>query len=319
MGEVKLILGTMTFGPQVDQDESLVMMNTFADAGHNEFDTAFVYNNGDTERILGKVLDRVGCDSVSVATKVHPRITGKLDARAVEDQFLESLNRMNREKADILYFHFPDPDTPIEGPLEKCAELHGKGLFKELGLSNYPAWMVVDIWHLCRKEGWPVPTVYQGMYNGLARNVEPELFPALRRLGMRFYAFNPLAGGMLTGKHLDFKERPREGRFSRLKSYRDRYWKEDYFASVSRIRKGCDDHGIPMAEAAFRWLVHHSLLEAEAGDGIIMGASSREQLESNISSAQKGPLPEALVGEIDKAWYGVKENSPPYFRFLTQL
>ena len=82
--------------------------------------------------------------------------------------------------------------------------------------------MVVDIWHIC-KNGWLQPTVYQGRYNGLSRNVELELFPAIRKLGIRFYAYNPLAGGMLTGKHLNYEELPQQGRFARLQSYRDRY------------------------------------------------------------------------------------------------
>ena len=123
-------------------------------------------------------------------------------------------------KVDLMYFHFPDGQTPIEGALETYAELHDRGVVGELGLSNYPSWQVIDIAYKCDKIGCPRPTVYQGMYNALCRNVEPELFPAIRSLGIRFYAFNPLAGGMLTGKHKDFESSPQPGRFARLESYR---------------------------------------------------------------------------------------------------
>ena len=154
------------------------------------------------------------------------------------------------------------------------------------------------------------------MYNALCRNVEPELFPAIRALGMRFYAFNPLAGGMLTGKHLHFEDTPGPGRFSRLKSYRDRYWKLSYFNAVDEIRKACEKEGIPMAEAAYRWLNNHSLMNATQGDGILLGASKITQMEQNIEAAQKGELPQSILDVIDGAWEIAKPDSPAYFKFI---
>ena len=319
MSKMKLILGAMTFGPQVNEDESQEMVKHFLNQGYTELDSAYVYNNGDTEKILGSFLNDIEKAKYSIATKVHPRITGKLDAEAVSLQFEESLKRMKRNSVDILYFHFPDPDTPIESALEKCAELHNKGKFKELGLSNFPSWSVVDIWHLCEKIGCPKPTIYQGMYNGLCRNVEPELFPALRKLGIRFYAFNPLAGGLLTGKHLNFNEAPQPGRFSRLKSYRNRYWKKNYFDAVNHLKTKCEDYKIPMAEAAYRWLVNHSELNPMNGDGIIIGASSISQLQKNIQAATLPVLPEELQIGFDEAWSKVILESPDYFKYFTKI
>lgn len=316
---MKLILGTMTFGPRLNEIDSKEMVENFIDKGYNELDSAFVYNNGDTERILGTYLNDLNQSKFSIATKVHPRITGKLDSEAVTIQFEESLERMNRESVDILYFHFPDPATPIESALERCAELHKEGKFKELGLSNFPAWQVVDIWHLCDKIGCPRPTVYQGMYNGLTRNVEPELFPALRKLEMRFYAFNPLAGGMLTGKYQNFDEIPQDGRFGRLKSYRNRYWKENYFNAVNVIVERCNDFNIDPAEAAYRWLIHHSKLDSSLGDGILIGASSIEQMNKNIEASLKGTLPIDIQDSFDAAWNISKYESPEYYRYFTKL
>jgi aflatoxin B1 aldehyde reductase len=317
MDTMKLILGTMNFGPQVDNEGSCAMVKTFLEEGYNELDTAYVYNEGETEKILGSVLKDFEDGSLSLATKVNPRVTGKLDGAAVTMQFEESLRRMSRDAVDILYFHFPDPITPIEDALEVCAKLHEQGKFKELGLSNFPAWSVVDIWHMCKERGWPLPTVYQGMYNGLTRNVEEELFPALRKLGIRFYAFNPLAGGLLTGKHKSFDEEPQTGRFARLKSYRSRYWKESYFEAVSVLTTTCQKAGIKPAEAAYRWLACHSLLDKSLGDGMIIGASNMDQFKQNLSAVQKGPLPEDLVEAFAHAWEETKVDSPPYFKYVS--
>ena len=304
----------MNFGPQLDLTASRAMTESFLKTGFRELDTAYVYNGGDTEKYLGDILPAL--DGYYLATKVHPRITGKLDRQTILMEFEESLRRMNRDSVDLLYFHFPDGKTPIEEALETIAELHGQGKVKELGLSNYPAWQVVDIAWKCDRAGCPRPTVYQGMYNALCRNVEPELFPAIRRLGMRFYAFNPLAGGMLTGKHHHFEDAPEPGRFARLKSYRDRYWKQSYFDAVEQIRTACETEGIPMVEAAYRWLCNHSQLDAAKGDGILLGASSLPQMEQNLSAARKGPLSQSILDAMDVAWEIAKPDSPAYFKFI---
>lgn len=313
---MKIVLGTMNFGPQLDTEASRTMVKAYLETGSRELDTAYVYNGGDTEDILGAILPDLEPSSYEIATKVHPRITGKLDRETILMELNESLRRMKRDNVDLLYFHFPDGKTPIDEALETVAELHEQGVVKELGLSNFPAWQVVDIAYKCDKIGCPRPTVYQGMYNALCRNVEPELFPAIRSLGMRFYAFNPLAGGMLTGKHLHFEDAPEPGRFARLKSYRDRYWKQSYFDAVNEIKTACDAEGIPMAEAAYRWLVNHSCMKAEAGDGILLGASRQEQMQQNMTAAEKGELPQSILDAMDAAWEEAKPDSPAYFKFI---
>ena len=307
---MKIILGTMNYRPQLDLEASRQMTVSFLETGNRELDTAYVYNNGDTERFLGEILPKL--DGYYLATKVHPRITGKLDRATILMEFEESLRRMNRDAVDLLYFHFPDGKTPIGEALE----LYEQNKVRELGLSNYPAWQVVDIWNQCEKYGCPKPTVYQGMYNALCRNVEPELFPAIRHLGMRFYAFNPLAGGMLTGKHRHFEDAPAPGRFARLKSYRDRYWKQSYFDALDEVRQACEQENIPMVEAAYRWLCNHSLMDASKGDGILLGASKFSQMEQNMEAAKKGVLPQSVLDAMDAAWEIAKPDSPAYFKFI---
>jgi aflatoxin B1 aldehyde reductase len=220
---------------------------------------------------------------------------------------------MGVDKVDVLYLHFPDSTTPIIETLEACAQLHQKGLFTELGLSNYSAWEVVNIWHICDKNGWVRPTVYQGVYNGLSRNVEDELIPALRNLGMRFYAYNPLAGGILAGKYSDI-DNITDGRFTERPNYKGRYWKPEFFDALSVLKKACDESGISVLEAAFRWLSAHSKLDGEQGDSILIGASSITQLKQNLSLLTKGKLDESVVNAFNYAWSISKPESPTYFR-----
>ena len=311
--EVELILGTMTFGPQVDDLDAAKMIELFTRAGHHELDAAYVYNEGETERILGKIVDS---DEVRLATKVNPRITGKLDADAVNSQFEESLSRLKRTSVDLLYFHFPDPSTPPEGPLEAVHKLYEEGKFKEFGLSNYPAWEVSKLYHLCDKYGWIRPTVYQGMYNALSRGVESELFHAIRDFKMRFYAYNPLAGGLLSGKYSRFNDSPEPGRFTHRPNYKDRYWKESFFEALDLIGKECEKEGITLVDAAFRWLAKHSFLDPSQGDGIIVGVSKLGHLEKNLSFIHKPNLPNNLLRSFDEAWESTKKDEPSYFRYL---
>ncbi|MBR5039066.1 MAG: aldo/keto reductase [Prevotella sp.] len=313
---MKIVLGTMNFGPQLDTEASREMVKGFLQTGFRELDTAYVYNGGSTETILGEILPTLDDKCFEIATKVHPRITGKLDRETILMEFNESLRRMKRDSVDLLYFHFPDGKTPIDEALKTVKELYEQGKIKELGLSNYPAWQVIDIAYKCDKIGCPRPAVYQGMYNALCRNVEPELFPAIRSLGMRFYAFNPLAGGMLTGKHKHFEDAPEPGRFARLESYRKRYWKQSYFDAVDAIKQACDAEGIPMAEAAYRWLCYHSMMETNKDDGILLGASRLEQMTQNMAAARKGELPQSILDAMDAAWEIAKPDSPAYFKFI---
>lgn len=311
---MKLILGTMTFGPQVDLQSSQEMLDLVLSEGYTEIDSAFVYNGGKTEEILGKILAGRDRHSFSIASKVNPRITGKLDRNAVQLQLNGSLERMGLDYLDIFYLHMPDQSTPIEATLEACAEMYAAGKFKELGVSNYPAWMVSHMWHLCQREGWPVPRVYQGMYNALSRSVEQELFEALRAFNMRFYAYNPLAGGLLSGRYTHFSDEPETGRFTLRPNYKDRYWKESFFRAVAGVNELCVQTGIQLPEASLRWLAWHSSLQSSLGDGIIVGISKIAHLKQNIDAVRRGPLPDLLVEGFTRAWVQVKADSPEYFR-----
>ena len=312
MDQVKLVLGTMTFGESVFQPQAGEFVSLFLETGNEELDTAYVYNEGQCERILGEVLPDLN-RPYRIATKINPRITGRLDAEAAYMQLDESLRRMKRDSVDLVYLHFPDPATPVEGVLEAMADLHRQGKFKELGLSNFPAWMVADVWNICDRRGWIRPTVYQGIYNPLTRRAETELDACLDHFGMRFYAYNPMAGGLLTGRYGRFEDAPEEGRFTHRPNYQKRYWKRSFFEGVDLIRAAAQRHGMTTIEATYRWLAFHSMLQGDRGDAILIGASRIDHLRQNIETLREGPLPRDMVTAFEEAWRLTKADSPEYF------
>jgi len=311
---MKKILGTMTFGQQTDETEAKKIVEVFLRDGNEELDTAYVYNEGRSEQILGKAIE-YDLDKVKVATKANPRITGRLDADAVNMQFKEPLERMQVNNVDIYYLHFPDYNTPVDSALEACAKLYEEGKFKQLGLSNFPAWMVAEIYHKCKTNGYMLPKIYEGVYNALSRDAERELLDALNEYDISFYAYNPLAGGILSGKYNSYDDKPIEGRFTFRPNYQNRYWKKSYFEALDIIRPACEKEEIPMAEAAFRWIANHSELSKNNNNGIIIGASSSVQLEKNINAINRGKLADEIVDAFDKGWNICKKDAPVYFRY----
>ena len=309
---MKLVLGTMTFGESVFAPDVAAFVNAYLQNGGTELDTAYVYNEGNCERLLGEVLPKLE-KPFRIATKVNPRISGRLDGEAAYKQVNESLARLGLTHVDTVYLHFPDPATPVENVLEAMADLHGQGKFTELGLSNFPAWMVTDAWHLCKDHGWVLPTVYEGIYNPLTRKAEVELNACLNHFGMRFYAYNPLAGGLLTGRYARFEDAPTDGRFTHRPNYRGRYWKKSYFDAVDVIRTAAEKAGITTIEAVYRWLAYHSMLDDARGDAIIIGASKLNHLLDNMETLKKGPLPEEVLEAFREAWALTKGDSPEYF------
>ncbi len=315
MKNVNLILGTMTFGESVFSPDVSEFIDTFLNAGYDEIDTAYVYNEGQCEILLGEVLSELA-KPFKIATKVNPRISGRLDGEAAFKQLNESLQRLGLERVDIFYLHFPDPRTPVDSVLEACDVLNKQGKFRELGLSNFPAWMVAEVQNMCARRGWITPTVFQGVYNPLTRKAEVELNDCLDYFGMRFYAYNPLVGGLLAGRYGNYEDAPTDGRFTHRQNYQKRYWKESYFNAVEKIKKAVSKYGISSVEATYRWLAFHSMLDGNREDAIIVGASKLQHLRQNLATIQKGPLPENVVEAFDVAWDMTKADSPEYFKFF---
>ena len=321
---MKIVLGTMTFSDQVGYDVAENMVRAFKQADHTELDTAFVYNQGKTECLLGELNKQGNLDSLLLAGKANPWAENGLTPKSVKLQLNTSLERLNASSLDLFYLHAPDLSVPIIDTLSSVAQLHSEGKFNRFGLSNYASWQVAEIVEICRAEGWLVPTVYQGMYNALTRDVERELFPCLENYGISFYSYNPLAGGLLSGKHFSLDALPKDGRFASFNGYQDRYWKAEYFSVVNSMSSQCRVEGIEPAAAALRWLVHHSSLAQSQADAtknitgiehaVIVGASSMTHFEQNITALTQGPLPVALVAAFDDGWEQVRPACIKYFR-----
>ncbi|KAJ9139074.1 Aldo/keto reductase [Pleurostoma richardsiae] len=322
-----IVFGAMTIGkPGVEQtrihnlSDAAAVLDIFQKHGHNEVDTARVYGQGSSEEYLGQ-LDWQARNIV-METKYYPSSSygqgGTHNPEDLRKHLLASLRALKTDKIDMWYLHGPDRTTPYEATFRAIDELHKEGYFNRLGISNYMAWEVAYINEICIRNGWLRPTVYQGVYNAIHRSVELELFPCLRHYGMAFYAYNPLAGGYLTSRYHRGEQKVEEGSRFDPKTrqgtlYKARYWKEPMFDALDIIREAAGKHGLTEVECALRWMMHHSKLSKEAGDEVIIGASSKEQLEENLVDLEKGPLPEDVVQALDKAWEKTKGVAWNYF------
>jgi aflatoxin B1 aldehyde reductase len=140
----------------------------------------------------------------------------------------------------------------------------------------------------------------------------------MRKYGISFYEFNPLAGGYLTNRyHRDQTDHEAGSRFdpqrNQGQNYRKRYWQDEYFDALDLLRAAAKKHGLSEAECALRWIVNHSQLSKEHGDAIIIGASSSAQLDENLTNLEKGPLPDDIVEALDEGWLKVKAVARQYF------
>lgn len=156
------------------------------------------------------------------------------------------------------------------------------------------------------------------MYNAVTRGIETELIPVCRRFGIDIVVYNPLAGGLFSGKY-KLDEKPTDGRFSDVSAkvganYRERYFRNSTFEALSVVQPVVEKAGLTLIETALRWVVHHSLLRIKDGnDGIIIGVSSLDQLKSNLKDLEKGPLPDEVVEALDRAWLVAKPTAPDYW------
>jgi len=302
----RLIMGTMTFGSQVSEGDAEAMVEIALDAGINMFDTAAAYTGGQSERILGSILKRKRSKAL-VATKVHPHANG-LDAAAIHSAVDASLERLQRDEVDLYYLHQPDWRTPIDETLSTMADLVRVGKVRHIGVSNYAAWQICDIRHRSAGSGSPMVTFSQQMYNLLARRLDEEYAAFSESVQLFDIAYNPLAGGLLTGKHTRASRPAAGSRFSQ-ESYRTRYWNDEQFDAIEQLSAGAQSEGLSLVDLSFRWLLTRPLVDA-----VLIGASSLEHLRTNLAAARSEPLPERLVTLCDDVWRRLRGTAPAYNR-----
>lgn len=319
----RIILGLMTFGSDREAgaritslDEFNKCLDYFQSKGYNEVDTARSYISGKQEAFTAeaKWKDR----GLMLATKHFPRPAGQHSKENIRAALETSLKELGTNCVDIYYLHAADRSVPFAETLSEIDKMHKECKFVQLGLSNFTAFEVAEVVMTCKANNWVRPTVYQGMYNAITRSLETEVVPACRRYGIDLVVYNPLAGGLFSGKYKG-TDAPQEGRFSDAagtgNQYRTRYFKDATFDALRLIEPIVAKHNLTLIETALRWCVHHSKLKVTDGnDGIIIGVSSLQQLEGNLRDLEKGPLPEEVVKTLDEAWMVCKATAPDYWQ-----
>jgi aryl-alcohol dehydrogenase-like predicted oxidoreductase len=308
----RICLGAMTFGGQTDEAFAARMIVLCEESGINFLDTANVYNKGAAEEMLGRVLGSRRPNFV-LASKVRSKMGDAPDLaglsrpaimRAIDD----SLRRLRTDYLDLYYLHLPDYSVPIEESLDAMNDLVKQGKVRYLASSNYSAWQMTEMFWNAERQGYQAPYVAQPMYNLIARGIEQEYLPMCKHFGVSNIVYNPLAGGLLTGKHK--RAAPIPGtRFDKNKMYMDRYWHPADFNAVDQLSQIAQKAGRSLVSLSLNWLYHHT-----AADGIILGASKVDHLEQNLAALHDGPLTEETVQACDEVWTELRGPTPKYNR-----
>jgi len=296
----KLSLGTMMFGGQTSEADSLKIMDYAFEHGINFFDTANTYNQGESEKIVGKGL-RGRRDEIILATKVrgqmgqNPNNAG-LSRRNILSAVDASLKRLDTEYIDIYYMHAPDYETSMEESLETMSTLVKSGKIRYVGVSNFAAWQIADMLSICDKRNYIAPIITQNVYNPITRGIETELIPFLNAHDLGMAIYNPIAGGLLAGKHKSGK--PTENtRFANNDTYYDRYWSDENFAAIDKLTRIAAECGVSMLQLAMKWCDAQATVSS-----IISGVSRLEQIEQNIASLEGEPLDAGTLLKCDDVW-----------------
>jgi aryl-alcohol dehydrogenase-like predicted oxidoreductase len=290
----RLCLGTMTFGFQCDEETSRSILDASADAGITFIDTADVYplgggmeRVGRTEEIVGRWLSGRRDDFV-VATKCvgatgpQPWQRGA-SRKHILDAIDASLRRLGTDYVDLYQLHSPDPETPIDETLEALDTVVRSGKARYVGCSNWLAYRVARALGRSEARGLVRFDSVQPRYNLLFRQIERDLLPLCLEDGIGVIPYNPIAGGLLTGKH-DRSGQPEEGTRFTLGTagamYKDRYWHEGQFETVEEIRALAKEAGLSMTTMAVAWVLANPAVTSP-----IVGASRPSQLVETVAAA----------------------------------
>jgi aryl-alcohol dehydrogenase-like predicted oxidoreductase len=231
-----------------------------------------------------------------------------LSRHAIRRAIEESLRRLNTHWLDIYYLHQPDGETPIEETLGALEELRVEGKIRYPATSNYAAWQIGEMHAICEGKRWAKPWISQPMYNLLARGIEQEYLAFTARAGVTNVVYNPLAGGLLTGKQS--KGPPLPGtRFDGNQLYLDRYWHDPYFDAVAELQEIARAAGLSLVQLAFAWL-----LQQPHAHCIILGASRLEQIEENLAALETPSLDADTLAGCDRVWRKLRGPAPNYNR-----
>jgi 1-deoxyxylulose-5-phosphate synthase len=293
----EICLGTMTFAGQSDEAASVRILDRAFERGVTFIDTADAYpippepeTAGRTEEVIGRWLGSAPGrrHQIVLATKCRIRVghgpnDQGLSRRHILTACEASLRRLQTETIDLYQAHLPDAETPIDETLRAFDDLVRSGKVRYVGCSNYPAWQLALALSTSERHGQARYDCVQPRYNVLYREIENELLPLCRDQGVGVIVFNPLAGGMLTGKHEPQAGPEPGGRFTLGATgelYRDRYWHAVQFEAVDTLKAYCKQRGWNLATASVAWVLGQPGITSA-----IVGASRAEQLEATLDGA----------------------------------
>lgn len=281
-----LCLGTMLMGGKTPVEEAHRMLDRFLEAGHNFVDTADVYDDGGSERTLAPWLERRR-DAVVLATKVRFPVSDPGGAGLAPDRIRAacdaSLKRLGTDVIDLYQVHAPDPDVPLEETLEALDGLVRAGKVRELGASNFPAWLLA--WAVAAQDaaGWAPFVSLQPQYSLVERSIETEILPFCRAAGLGVLPWGPLGAGFLSGRYTREDPPPAGSRMADasddLEEAFARRGIERNFRVVDEARAIADDRGVSVSQVALAWLM--------GVDGVtapIVGPRTAEQLDDLLGA-----------------------------------
>lgn len=311
-----LCLGTMTFGNQADKTESHNILSKAFDAGVYFIDTADVYPLGGTWEQLGRTEETIGewlrgkRHEVVLATKCFGQMSNNPNAKGlgrkhIFDAVDASLRRLGTDYIDLYQAHQFDFDVPMEETLRAFDDLVREGKVRYVGVSNWRAWQVAKALGISRHFQYdPIQSV-QPRYNLLFRMIEEELVPLCQSEGVGVITYNPLAGGMLTGRYQRGQEVETATRFSlggiglgAGKMYQERYWNQAVFEAVEHYRQWCAEQGRNMVTTAVQWVISQP-----GTTSAIIGASRVSQLDDSLRAVEAQPLSADELKALDELWF----------------
>lgn len=286
----ELCLGTMTFGWRADKKESHRMLSMFLENGGNFIDTADVYGQGESERIIGEWIRNVDREELVIATKVRFR-TGEganslgLTRKHILSAIKKSLGRLGTDYVDLYQMHAWDPATPIEETLSVLTDLVEEGYVRYIGASNFRGWQLQKAVDVSKSMGLKRLVSLQPQYSLLARATEFELIPLCLSERLAVLPWSPLKGGWLTGKYTrDMQEPPAGTRIGErfMEGEKERWYSaanERTWALLDALREIASREGRTVSQIALRWLMQKPGVTAP-----VIGASSAEQLKENLGA-----------------------------------
>jgi aryl-alcohol dehydrogenase-like predicted oxidoreductase len=317
----EICLGTMTFGMQCDEAASFAIMDTAFEQGIDFFDTADGYpmggtlaTVGSTETIVGKWL-KGRRDKIVLATKcwvpMGPGANDRgLSRKHIFDAVEASLRRLQTDYIDLYQAHSPDPDTPLDETMRAYDDLVRQGKVRYLGCSNFKAWLLASALWISDKHGYARFDCHQPRYNILFREIENELLPLCHHEGVGVIAYNPLAGGFLTGKYQAQAAPAKETRFGFLSGpaqsiYHKRYWQDAQFAAVDHLQKFFEPRNKSLTHVAIAWV----LAQPDVTSAIV-GATSSAQLKQSVPATEM-TLDSEELEVCDDIWFQLPRLKDP--------